>query len=104
MCAVTEHPERAWTLLTNHGRVLLLISRTPTLRIRDISAAAGITERSANAIVSDLERAGLLLKSKVGRRNEYVVLRDAAFRHPAESGHTIGELVDLFADAEGPQG
>lgn len=95
---MTEHPGRAWTLLTNHGRVLLLISRSPDLRIRDISVRAGITERSANSIVSDLERAGFISKNKVGRRNEYVVLRDAAFRHPAESGHTIGELVDLFAE------
>jgi len=95
---MSEYVQRTWTLLTNHGRVLLLISRNPDLRIRDISARAGITERSANSIVSDLERAGFISKHKVGRRNEYAVLRDAAFRHPAESGHTIGELVDLFAE------
>lgn len=89
---------RHWTLLTNHGRLLLLIAQNPELRIRDLAAAASITERSAQMIVSDLERAGYLDKHKVGRRNEYSVNPQQPFRHPAESGHTVGELINLFAD------
>lgn len=89
--------DRSWTLLTNHGRVLLLIAQDPTSRIRDLAEAAGITERSAQAIVGDLERAGYLSKHKVGRRNEYVVHAGQPFRHPAESAHRVGELIDLFA-------
>lgn len=91
-------PHRPWTLLTNHGRVLLLIAQNPDLRLRDIAAAAGITDRSAQTIVSDLERAGYLLKERVGRRNAYKVNAKAPFRHPAESGHSVGELIALFND------
>ena len=46
----------SWTLLTGHGHVLVEIARNPHARIRDISAAAGITERTAQAIVADLTR------------------------------------------------
>ena len=49
--------ERGWTLLTNHGRILLLIARYPDSRIRDLAAAAGITERSIQMLVTDLEAA-----------------------------------------------
>lgn len=88
---------KPWTLLTSHGRVLLLIAGNPNLRIRDLADAAGITERSAQAIVSDLEEVGYIDRERVGRRNTYRVNRDLPFRHPAEADHTVGELIDLFA-------
>ena len=88
---------RHWTLLTSHGRVLLLIAQNPGTRIRELAQAASITERSAQSIVSDLERAGYLTKTRVGRRNEYTVNQSRPFRHPAESGHTVGELLRIFA-------
>lgn len=91
------HHDRHWTLLTNHGRVLLLIAQQPELRIRDIADAAGITERTAQMIIADLEHAGYLDRERVGRRNAYSVNRAQPFRHQAESGHTVGELIDLFA-------
>ena len=36
-----------WTFLTNHARVLLCIARDPGVRLRDIAATLGITERTA---------------------------------------------------------
>ncbi len=35
---------RSWTFLTSHARVLLIISRNPEIRVRDIAALADITE------------------------------------------------------------
>lgn len=87
---------RPWTLLTSHGRVLLLIAQNPELRLRDIAESAGITERSAQGIVSDLEEAGYIERERVGRRNSYRLHPEMPFRHPAESGHTVGELLALF--------
>jgi DNA-binding MarR family transcriptional regulator len=92
--------ETRWTLLTNHGRVLLLIAQSPDSRLRDLAEAAGITERSTQTIVTDLERAGYVVVTKHGRRNTYAVNRARPFRHPAESGHTVGELIDLFVDEQ----
>ena len=87
-----------WTLLTNHGRILLLIAREPNARIRDLAVGAGVTERTAQTIVTDLEHAGYITKERSGRRNTYVVNRQQPFRHQAESGHTVGELIELFSD------
>ncbi|MDO8105766.1 helix-turn-helix domain-containing protein [Isoptericola sp. b441] len=89
---------QGWTLLTSHGRVLLLIAREPDLRLRDIAERARITERSAASIVHDLEVAGYVTKERVGRRNRYVVHGDLEFRHPAEGEHRVGELIEIFAD------
>jgi predicted transcriptional regulator len=87
---------RGWTLLTNHGRVLLLIARNPEARLRDLAERAGITERAAQSIVHDLEDAGYVTKQREGRRNTYVIHPDRPFRHPAEAGHDVGELLGLF--------
>lgn len=92
--------ERHWTLLTNHGRLLLMIAQEPDIRIRDLAHAAGITERTAQTIVTDLEHAGYLTREKAGRRNTYKVNRRQPFRHQAESGHKVGELIDVFTEPE----
>ena len=85
-----------WTLLTQHGRVLLLIAKDPEIRVKDLALIAGITERSALAIISDLEAAKYVIKKKIGRRNSYKVNSKKPFRHPAESNHKIEELIKMF--------
>jgi DNA-binding IclR family transcriptional regulator len=87
----------SWTLLTGHGHVLVEIARAPTARIRDIAAAAGITERAAQAIVADLEAAGYLTRARTGRRTTYTVNLGQPFRHPAQDGHLVGPLLALLA-------
>ena len=57
--SLPDERDGSWTLLTGHGHVLVEIARSPGARMRDIAAAAGITERTAQAIVADLEAAGL---------------------------------------------
>lgn len=98
MSSLVGDEERHWTLLTNHGRILLLIAQEPDVRIRDLASAAGVTERTAQTIVTDLEHAGYITKERAGRRNVYTVNRKQPFRHQAESGHKVGELIDLFTD------
>ena len=62
------------------------IARNPEARIRDISVAAGITERTAQAIVTDLETAGYITRTRIGRRTRYTVNPDRLFRHSAQEG------------------
>jgi IclR-like helix-turn-helix domain-containing protein len=50
--------------LTNHALVLLCIAHDPGVRLRDIAASVGITERSAYGIVTDLAAAGYVVKDK----------------------------------------
>lgn len=92
-----EEPGRTWTFLTSHARVLLIISRNPEIRVREIAALAGVTERTAQRIVADLEADDYLEHERIGRRNHYSVSPEASFRHPHEQGVEIGALLDLFA-------
>ncbi|GAA0505367.1 ArsR family transcriptional regulator [Paractinoplanes deccanensis] len=91
-----------WTFLTNHAHVLLAIARDPGARLREIAETVGITERAAQAIVADLEDAGYLEHTRVGRRNRYTVNPRGHFRHPAEADRRIGDLLALFTDAPPP--
>jgi hypothetical protein len=96
-----NHNGRAWTLLTGHGHVLVEIARNPGARIRDISPVVGLTERSVQAIVADLEAAGYLTRTRTGRRVVYTVNRDCLFRHSAQEGLRVGPLLDVLT--AGPQ-
>lgn len=87
-----------WTFLTNHGRVLLALAQDPDVRLRDVAEQVGITERAAQMIVADLEAGGYITKERVGRRNHYVLDADKGFRHPHESDHQVGELLELFVE------
>ena len=98
--SLADEPGGSWTLLTGHGHVLVEIARSPEARIRDIAAAAGITERTAQAIVADLEAAGYVSRTRVGRRTRYTVNHDSLFRHPAQEGHRVGPFLDLLAATE----
>ena len=100
----SEEPSGKWTLLTGHGHVLVEIARNPGVRIRDISAVVGLTERTVQAIVADLTAAGYLSRRRIGRRTRYTVNRASLFRHSAQEGHQVGPLLDLLgATAAEPQ-
>jgi hypothetical protein len=77
--------------------VLVEIARNPGARIRDISAVVGLTERTVQAIVADLETAGYLTRTRTGRRTRYTINHDSVFRHPAQDGHRIGPFLSLLA-------
>ncbi|MFH7599687.1 helix-turn-helix domain-containing protein [Streptomyces racemochromogenes] len=86
-----------WTFLTNHARVLIAIARDPGVRLRDIAAVCGLTERTVQAIVTDLQADGYLTRTRDGRRNRYVIAPGARFRHPAEAGREIAGLLAYLA-------
>jgi predicted DNA-binding transcriptional regulator YafY len=88
-----------WSFLTNHGRVLLCIAHDPGVRLRDIAARVGITERSAYGIIADLAAAGYAVKQKDGRRNRYQIQAHMPLPEPASQQPAIGEVLALFASA-----
>jgi DNA-binding transcriptional ArsR family regulator len=87
-----------WSFLSNHGRVLLFLARDPRMRLRDIAAGLGVTERSAYAIVADLTRAGYITKHKDGRRNRYQI-QAHLLPEPTGRKRTVGEVLALLAGA-----
>ncbi len=86
-----------WTFLTNHGHVLLCIAEDPEIRLKDIAARVGITERATQRIVADLLEAGYISSEKAGRRRNYRVHRALRFRHPVEQHVQIGALLKVVS-------
>jgi len=93
-----------WRFVTNHAHVLACIAADPGARLRDIATTVGVTERTAGQIVSELEQAGYLTKTRLGRRNSYQVHGELRLRHPQHRHHTVGELIRFLQappDTEG---
>ena len=90
----------SWTLFSNHGHVLVCISRDSDARLRDIAADVGITERAVQKIVRDLQQSGMLSVSKNGRRNCYRIHKKAKLRHELESQSTVGDLMQVVSKVQ----
>ena len=84
-----------WTFLTNHAHVLLCLASNQELRLREVAARVGITERAVQHIVADLEAAGVLTRTREGRRNRYTLHPDRPLRHPVEAHRTVADLVGV---------
>jgi len=93
--------EPSWTFLTNHAHVLICLSADPDLRLRDVAARVGITERAAQRILHDLVEAGYVERARSGRRNSYRLALDRPMRHPVEANHPIGVLVKALVGSPG---
>jgi predicted transcriptional regulator len=91
-----EEAQHAWRFVTNHTQVLLCIAENPAIRLREVAAQVGITERAAQRIVADLVEAGYVIRERSGRRNQYTINRGREMRHPAQFGYEIGPLLDLL--------
>src|SRR6202021_2349434 len=89
-----------WSFLTNHARVLLCVARDPGVRLRDIAASLNISERSAFGIITDLARAGYVVKGKDGRRNRYHIQAHLPLPEPDGRERTIGEILDLLTGTD----
>lgn len=92
-----EQSRPQWTFLTNHFHILVCLSRDPTSRIRDLSDEVGITQRAVQRILAELVEDKVLKVKKDGRRNLYAINRKKRLRHPLESKHQIGELLDILS-------
>jgi predicted transcriptional regulator len=85
-----------WDFLTNHAHVLTCVAHDPGIRLRDIAAAVGITERAAHRIVSELVEEGYVLRERRGRRNRYQVMAGLPMRHPLVQERKVGELLEVL--------
>lgn len=93
-----------WTFLTNHARILAAVARNPNARIRDIAAECRLTERTAQAILSDLEQGGYLTQQRTGRRNTYHVTPGTRLCHPADPStrRPVDQTLDFTPDDTTP--
>lgn len=94
---------RDWTFLTNHARALLLVAEDQDVRLRDIAASLGVTERTAFGIVADLIESGYVVKEKDGRRNRYEIRTELPLHDELPKERTVGEILALLTDAKRPR-
>lgn len=87
---------RAWTFLSHHAHILILIAHNSDETIDNLAAHAGITARSVTSILADLVQAGYITKTKRGRRNHYDIQADGPLRHPTSSHRTVGDLIEAL--------
>ena len=83
-----------WDFLTNHALVLIHVLDHPRSTLRDIAAAAGITERAAVSILRALEEDDIVSRQKEGRRNRYWVNIEALLRHRRQGPYSVEELAE----------
>ena len=88
--------KNGWDFLTNHAHVLTCVAHDPDIRLRDIAAAVGITERAAHRILSELVEEGYVLRERQGRRNRYQVVPDRPLRHRLVQEREVGELLEVL--------
>ena len=89
-----------WSLLTNHGRLLLAIENEPGLRVRDMADRLDMSERGVALILRDLRNAGYVTSRREGRRVYYSVVPDKPMRRDSLKHQTVGQLLQLLTEAE----
>ena len=86
--------------LTNHGLALLCIAADPGIRMRDIAAKVGITERASQRIIADLVEAGYLDRERVGRRNLYSVRSNQRISIPTRRDLDLNTLLNVLLPSD----
>ena len=96
-------PGPRWTFLSNHGHVLVCLARDPGVRVRDMAARVGISERAVLRTLGEFVKADYVRRAREGRRNRYAVRADLPLRHPVEAHRRVGDLVAAVGATEQPQ-
>jgi DNA-binding MarR family transcriptional regulator len=93
-----------WGFFTNQMLLLLAIAGDGAQTVRELSAAAEITERAAVALINQLETATIIVRHREGRRNRYTIDLEAFRRFRGWEFDTWAippRLVSMATDAIG---
>ena len=86
--------DSGWTLLSNHGKVLVCIARDPEMRVSEIAETVGIKERAVQRILAELRDEGVVSSTRDGRRNRYQVNRRRRMPWARDRALQVGSLID----------
>jgi DNA-binding transcriptional ArsR family regulator len=89
-----------WSLLTNHGCLLLVIENEPGLRVREMAERLKLSERGVALILRDLREAGYVTSRREGRRTYYSVVPEKPLRTDYLRHQSVGQLLGLLTAAE----
>ena len=89
---------KKWNFITNHGLVLLHISHNPQCTMRDMAAALGVTERSIQRVLKDLEAEGYITWQGTGKGNIYQINHNRELKHELTKDSIVRDLLSLLGD------
>ena len=87
-----------WSLLSTHGLVLLSVADKPKVTTREMADDLGMTERTVQRAVSDLDSTGYIRRKRVGRRNKYQVNGKKPLRSPIKQDKSVDDLLNGLAE------
>jgi DNA-binding MarR family transcriptional regulator len=88
---------KKWSFLTNHGLILIYISKHPQCTTRQIALAINITERTVHRILQDLEVEGYITRERTGKGNIYQINSELKLRHELTEALQVGDLLQLLS-------
>ena len=86
----------SWTFITNHGAVLALIQKHKQITAREIALEIGVTERTVQRIIQDLELEGYIQKTRQGRVNVYLINEKLPLRHITQRDTVVKDLLQAL--------
>jgi predicted ArsR family transcriptional regulator len=86
-----------WNFITNHGLVLLYISRHPQCTTREMASIISATERTVHRVLVDLEREGYVRRQRTGKGNIYRINREHGLKHELTRDSVVGDLLYLLS-------
>jgi len=87
---------KKWNFITNHGLVLLYISHNPQCTMREMASALGVTERSVQRVLEDLESEGYISWQRTGKGNIYEINNTCGLKHELTRDVIVGDLLDVL--------
>lgn len=86
----------SWTFFSNHGHIYFLIANQSNITKREISNMVGISERAVSDIIKDLVHDGYVKQIKLGRKNNYSIIKNKKLRHNLEKNISLSSLLEVF--------
>ena len=86
----------SWSFLSNHGAILLLVGTNSRITAKQIGEQLGITERPVRRNISELEAAGYLRRTRVGRSNTYEVNSNLSLPGPVLRYLAVGDRLNIL--------
>ena len=88
-----EDPD--WTFFSHYAHVLICLADNPRSRLREVAERVGVTERTAMRLIDRLDRAGVIRRTRQGRRNHYEIDPRGDLPHPIEAGCSVEQLLRI---------
>jgi DNA-binding transcriptional regulator YhcF (GntR family) len=88
--------KKDWTFITNHGLVLLFVSRNPQCTTREMASTIKVTERTIHRTLIDLEKEGYITRQRTGKGNIYEINTGHGLKHELTRDFAVGDLLNLL--------